>query len=203
MVAVIRRALLPALLALAGLVACEPVAPPAPPRPPVVAMGDSVTFQSSAEIRAQIPGAVISAFPGLRAEQLLPTLEAQANARSSGTLLLLVGYNDLAQRSGAPQLEAVAAEAARFACPVWLLLPTKAETAFLDEPIYTPDEARLLNYRIWKLAQAHGIRVEPRWRDAVDASPRHTLTGFDGLHPSEAGRAVLAAVEARAAQACP
>lgn len=190
-----------ALLLLLGA-ACEPAAP-APPKPPVLAVGDSVTAQSAAEIRSAIPGAIVSAFPGLRAEQLLPALEAQANARSSGTLLLLVGYNDLAQRSGAPQLEAVAAQAARFACPVWLLLPTKAETAFLDEPIYTPEEARLLNYRIWKLAQAHGIRIEPRWRDAVDASPRHTLTGFDGLHPSEAGRAVLAAVEARAAQACP
>lgn len=169
----------------------------APDEASVVVIGDSVVDQSSAEIGAQVGGAVsVIGVSGYRTDELLPTIrDALGGDHQVDVAVVMAGYNDVWQKTErhAP-LEELMAAVAEASCPVWMLVPTKGP--------WDLDRAEEFDERVRAAAEEAGVAVETGWRDAVDAGagpePDPELVSGDQVHPSPAGRAKVGEVVAAA-----
>jgi len=164
----------------------------------VVVIGDSVTAQSSIEIDATMPGAEVSVIglSGLRTDQLRPVIEDNLGGLDRPAVaVVMAGYNDVWQgvERDAPVDELIDVMAG-VDCAIWVLIPTKGP--------WERDRALAFEDRITAAAEAAGVAVETRWRDAVDGldgfGPDPELVQEDTVHPSEAGRVRVAQVMAAA-----
>ncbi|HEV7722752.1 MAG TPA: SGNH/GDSL hydrolase family protein [Iamia sp.] len=166
----------------------------------VLVIGDSVTDQSSDQITAAMPDREVTVIglSGLRTDQLRPVIEDTfrgVNRPSVG--VVMAGYNDVWQGTEreAP-IDELVAVMAEVDCAVWVLVPTKGP--------WEHERALAFDARIRAAADAAGVAVDTRWRDAVDRpdgpAPDPDLVQDDDVHPSEAGRLRVAEVMAAAVE---
>lgn len=166
-----------------------------PEGPRTLVVGDSVTFQSAADITNALGDEVrldIRGRPGHKTFGLMPTLRDGIDNGDPEVVVLLVGYNDIwTETDPEPSLTEIADLVAERSCVVWLLLPTKGP--------WEPELAEAFNARVEQLAADRpSIQVEPSWRDLLDATggpnPDPFLIDPDRVHPRPAGQVRLAEV---------
>jgi hypothetical protein len=155
----------------------------------VLIVGDSVTYQSRAELKEEFAWADeldIKATSGLRTDELLPGAEEGASHDPSSAVFM-PGYNDILQgkvpEAAVPEMMDIAAEVP---CSVWLLIPVKG--------VYSRSDAEAFNARVRKEAEGHdNVHVIDDWARLVDRSQDFALTKTeDAVHPNLLGRRVVA-----------
>lgn len=163
----------------------------------VLLVGDSVTYQSRADLEEQFGWADeldIKATSGLRTDELLPSA-TDGVEHDPSSAVFMPGYNDVLQgkvdRAKLPEMMDLAAEVP---CTVWLLIPVKG--------VYSSTQAELWNQRVRDEAAGHDdIHVVDDWARFVDDSPEYALVKTeDAVHPNLAGRKVLAEVMSESLQ---
>lgn len=176
-----------ALLGTTGLAGCGLFQPDAGDR--VLIVGDSVTYQSRAELKQEFDWAGeldIKATSGLRTDELLPGAE-EGLSHDPSSAVFMPGYNDVLQnrvdQAAVPQMMDIAA---KIPCSVWLLIP--------DKGVYSPDIAEAYNARVRAEAEGHdNVHVIDDWARLVDNSQKFALVKTaDAVHPNELGRRVVA-----------
>lgn len=155
----------------------------------VLIVGDSVTYQSRAELKEEFDWAGeldIKATSGLRTDELLPGAEEGASHDPSSAVFM-PGYNDILQgkvpEAAVPEMMEVAAG---IDCAVWLLIPEKG--------VYSQADAEAFNQRVRKAAEGHdNVHVIADWARLVDRSQKFALVKeADAVHPNDLGRRVVA-----------
>lgn len=172
--------------------------------PRVLVVGDSVAYQSAADLVMTFDwtsNIEVHGRPGFRTDELIPVARQAMAAGGYQTVVVMTGYNDLLQEVDASSALAELVEAVATApCGVWVLIPTKGD--------YAPEAAAAFNDRVEELAAGHDqLHAESAWRDAADATdgpdPDPRLVSDDGVHPTEDGTAKIAAVvEAAVSRTC-
>ena len=163
----------------------------------VLVVGDSVTYQSRAELKQEFGWADeldIQATSGLRTDELLPGAK-EGLSHDPSSAVFMPGYNDVLQdrvdKAAVPQMMDLAAEVP---CSVWLLIPV--------EGVYSPDLAEAFNQRVRDEASKHdNVHVIDDWARLVDKSAKFTLVKTaDAVHPNELGRRVVAQAMSKSLQ---
>lgn len=175
------------LVGLLGLTSCSLFSRDAGER--VLIVGDSVTYQSSAELKEEFDWAGeldIKATSGLRTDELLPGAE-EGLSHDPSSAVFMPGYNDVLQnrvdQAAVPEMMDIAAQVP---CSVWLLIPVKG--------VYSPDIAEAYNQRVRDEAEGHdNVHVIDDWARLVDNSQKFALVKTaDAVHPNDLGRRVVA-----------
>ncbi len=157
----------------------------------VLIVGDSVTYQSRADLKKDFAWAGeldIKAVSGLRTDELLPAAK-EGVSHDPSSAAFMPGYNDVLQsyvdQAKLPEMMDLAAEVP---CSVWLLIPTHG--------VYSQQTAEAWNARVRQEAEAHdNVHVVDDWANLVDNSPGYTLVKKeDAVHPNLKGRAAIARV---------
>jgi len=157
----------------------------------VLIVGDSVTYQSRANLKEDFAWADeldIKAISGLRTDELLPAAE-EGVSHDPSSAAFMPGYNDVLKsyvdKAKLPEMMDLAAEVP---CSVWLLIPTHG--------VYSQQTAEAWNARVRKEAEKHdNVHVVDDWARLVDNSPGYTLVKKeDAVHPNLKGRAAIARV---------
>ncbi|WP_421117944.1 SGNH/GDSL hydrolase family protein [Aquihabitans daechungensis] len=157
----------------------------------VLIVGDSVTYQSRAELKKDFEWADeldIRATSGLRTDELLPDAE-EGVSHDPSSAAFMPGYNDVLKsyvdKARLPEMMELAAEVP---CSVWLLIPTRG--------VYSQQMAEAWNARVRQEAEKHdNVHVVDDWANLVDNSPGYTLVKEeDAVHPNLKGRAAIARV---------
>lgn len=160
----------------------------------VLIVGDSVTYQSRAELKEEFAWADeldIKATSGLRTDELLPGAEDGASHDPSSAVFM-PGYNDILQdkvaEAAVPEMMEVAAGVP---CSVWLLIPVKG--------VYSQADAEAYNQRVRDEAEGHdNVHLIDDWALLVDKSQDFALTKEeDAVHPNLLGRRVVAQAMAK------
>lgn len=166
----------------------------------VVVIGDSVTLQSTEEIVAAMAGRTVSVIglSGYRTDELLPTVEDVLGGDDRpAAAVVMAGHNDLWQGlEGEAPVDEVVDLMAGVDCAVWVLIPTKG--------VWDRERGEDFDARVRETAEEAGVHVATAWRDAVDAGegddPVAELVSPDRVHPTVAGRQLLAEVMAAAVE---
>lgn len=165
----------------------------------VLVIGDSVTAGSKDELTAEFSWTSrldVQGLSGFRTDQLLPVALRKVAEDKPEIVVVLTGYNDLAQEvDTAKAVEQMMDLAATVRCAVWILLPLKGE--------YPPSDGKAFDARIELLAAEHrSVHVTTAWRGAVDGVngdlPNQKLVKRDRTHPTPAGSRLLAQIEEQA-----
>jgi hypothetical protein len=155
----------------------------------VLIVGDSVTYQSRAELKEEFAWADeldIKATSGLRTDELLPGAE-EGISNDPSSAVFMPGYNDILQgkvpEAAVPEMMDLAAEVE---CSVWLLIPV--------EGVYSRTDAEAFNQRVRDEAEDHdNVHLVDDWARLVDNSQDFALVKReDAVHPNDLGRRVVA-----------
>lgn len=155
----------------------------------VLIVGDSVTYQSRAELKEEFAWADeldIKATSGLRTDELLPGAE-EGVSNDPSSAVFMPGYNDILQgkvpEAAVPEMMDLAAEVD---CSVWLLIPL--------DGVYSRADAEAFNQRVRDEAEDHdSVHLVDDWARLVDNSQDFALVKQeDAVHPNELGRRVVA-----------
>ena len=186
---------------LGTLVALQ-VLPDGPP-PDVFIVGDSVTFLSATAIqdRFDVNHIQFVARPGFTSTMLLPLVDqamamSDEPAHARQRIAVLVGYNDVRIRDvGTPSMRKLVDRAAEFECGIFLTLPARPGGKDNPNPMADSDQVDVWNALLRKEVGRHPtLHVVEDWADTVNRSPKGELLKDDGVHPNDAGAAVLADV---------
>lgn len=155
----------------------------------VLIVGDSVTYQSRAELKEEFAWADeldIKATSGLRTDELLPGAE-EGVGNDPSSAVFMPGYNDILQgkvpEAAVPEMMDLAAEVP---CAVWMLIPV--------EGVYSRTDAEAFNQRVREEAEGHdSVHLVDDWARLVDGSQDFALVKQeDAVHPNDLGRRVVA-----------
>lgn len=165
----------------------------------VLIIGDSVTAGSSEELLAEFSWTSrldVQGLSGFRTDQMLQVALRKVAQDNPEIVVVLTGYNDLAQEADTTKAVAQMMDlATSVPCAVWVLLPIKGE--------YPMSDGKAFDDRIERLAAEHrSVHVTTAWRDAVDGVkgrvPNQKLVKRDRTHPTPAGSRLLARIEEEA-----
>ena len=159
--------------------------------PTVLVVGDSVTYLSLRDLRAELhdDDLQVVAHVGARTDELLRPARAKADDVRPDVGVFLVGYNDVLQgTTTSAALDSMVALADRIDCSVLLLLPTHGP--------YPTRAVQRWNDRLRRAAaRASDVHVVDTWKKLVDASPPYTfIKHTDGVHPNRQGARAVARV---------
>lgn len=184
------------LVGAAAIVRAIVVEPEGPAGARVVVVGDSVTYQSAADLGRAFDwteNVSVEGRPGHRTDELVDLVRRMVVGPPPPDIgVFMTGYNDVWQDvDTSAELGQAVALSGSLPCAVWVLIPTKGD--------YPSARVETFNERVRSLAARHPrVYVEAGWRDAADDTdddrPDPDLVSSDLVHPTRAGTAKIAAV---------
>ena len=178
------------------------VLPDGPP-PEQFVIGDSVTYLSAGSIQQRFDRNHLEfvAKPGFTSTALVPLVEDAMGtsgdpAHARERVAALVGYNDVRVREvDTPSLRKLVDLTSEFQCGVWLTLPARPGGVDATNPMASSNLVDEWNLRLRaEVARHDNLHLSDAWSQAIDNAPKGKLLREDGVHPNEAGQALLAGI---------
>lgn len=185
-----------ALVGAAAIVRTNMREPEGPAGARVVVVGDSVTYQSAADLVLAFDwtdNVSVEGRLGHRTDELVDLIRRMVVGPPPPDIgVFMTGYNDVRQDvDTSAELSQAVALSGSLPCAVWVLIPTKGD--------YPSARVEAFNEKVAGLAAGHPrVHVEAGWRDEADDTdddrPDPDLVSSDLVHPTPAGTAKIAAV---------
>lgn len=173
------------------------------PPPDVLVIGDSVSYLAAGELQQQFNRDHLQfvTTPGFTSTELIPlvdealTMHAKPAAQRD-QVGALVGYNDVRiNKIDTPSLPELVETTSDFRCGIWLTVPSRPGGKDATNPMARSDLVDQWNVRLVAEVEKYpNLHLVEDWAEAITEADVDTYLREDGVHPNDAGQALLAQI---------